>query len=202
MNTTMTSGQMRTILELAEQKGVVPDHMTRVLASGILADIFDEQADFTNREAVRNALNLGSVDPHITVNYGMTLKQMIVAGQYDWANKDITAARFPINGGGMVESAAQLIHFNYDISSDGATIELDRMGLRPGRIEELLVFGATFPEMQRKFPIVALGSSCEIDGIRYVAFLGGRVSGRDLDLYWWIGGWGRGSRFLAFRKPA
>ncbi|MEK7630468.1 MAG: hypothetical protein AAB417_00335 [Patescibacteria group bacterium] len=97
----------------------------------------------------------------------MTLKQMIAVGKYDWSNPDITPERFPINGGGIVESVAEAIHFNHNISSDDAEAKLDRTGLRPGRIEELLTFGATFPDMQRKFPIVALGSSCEFIGNRF-----------------------------------
>lgn len=84
--------------------------------------------------------------------------------------------------------------------SEDAIAKLDKMGLRPGTVEELLAFGATFPDMQRKFPIVALGSSAELDGRRAVAYLFGGDSGRRLNLDCWGGAWVGRYRFLAFRK--
>lgn len=58
MNTTMTTGNLQEILRLADQKGLIPDRMTRIIASGIFADAFDEKADLSNREAWRAAFKL------------------------------------------------------------------------------------------------------------------------------------------------
>ena len=136
----------------------------------------------------------------IVVDYSMTLAEMIATGHYDWVNSDITAERFPIKRNGKVETAVELIHFNRVISSGDAEKELDKMGLRPARIEELLAFGATFPEIQRKFPIIALGAVAEIDGNRHVVYLHRDDSERDLRLYWHDFDWSEACRFLAVRN--
>ena len=44
------------------------------------------------------------------------------------------------------------------MTSERAVVEMQREGFRPARIEELLALGAQHPELQRSFPIVALGS--------------------------------------------
>jgi hypothetical protein len=94
----------------------------------------------------------------IVVDYGLTLDAMIMAGQYEFWSERITPQAFPITGEGKQGLTAQLIHFNRRISTRDVLKELDKMGLRAGRIEELLAFGATFPEIQRKFFVIALGS--------------------------------------------
>ena len=137
---------------------------------------------------------------HITVNYGLSLKEMIAAGGYDWKNDDITEARFPVPTGSPVELDTELIHFDYDISSENVVAELDKKGYRPATIHELLAFGAKYPNKQREFPIVALGSVAGVGGDRRVAYLDGGGDGRRLGLGWWVGGWSRSYRFLAVRK--
>ena len=76
-----------------------------VLGSGLVADIFHADAQIANRLAVRRALGLGALPStpgsHI-VDYSMYLDEMIVAGNYDWKNSDITAERFPIVGKGRM----------------------------------------------------------------------------------------------------
>ena len=136
----------------------------------------------------------------ITIDYGLTLADMIAAGRYDWTNSDITAKRFPLNGGGKVDVAVELVHFDRSISSDDAIAEMRRRGLRPATLAELLAYGAKFPEEQCKFPIVALGSVTAVDGYRFVPYLCGVGSKRDLYLYWWDVDWNGDYRFLAVRN--
>ncbi len=59
MDTTMNSRQLQSFLRLLEDKGVNVERSTTVLASGVLADVFDRDAKLDNREAVRAALGLG-----------------------------------------------------------------------------------------------------------------------------------------------
>ena len=94
----------------------------------------------------------------VTVDYSKTLEQMIADGKYDWKNSDIKAKNFPLNGQGTTAVNIELVHFNRNIESDTALAELDKMGLRPATLPELLAFGAKYPDKQREFPIVALGS--------------------------------------------
>jgi hypothetical protein len=125
---------------------------------------------------------------------------MIAAGRYDWKNGDITAKRFPIEGKGTVEFEAVLIHFNRNISSENAKKQIEEAGYEAAKTEHVLSFGANYPEEQRKFPIVALGSVAGVGGRRHVLFLGRGDSGRGLDFDWWFGDWGSDCRFLAVRK--
>ena len=137
----------------------------------------------------------------VTVDYGMSLADMIAAGRYDWTNSDITAKHFPVKGEGKAEVEIQLVHFDRVMGSDDVIRELDKMGLRPAAIEELLAFGAKYPDVQREFPIVALKSVWRSAfGYRYVACLSGDGSGRDLHLRWFGFGWSEFCRFAAVRK--
>lgn len=134
------------------------------------------------------------------VNRSLSLKEMISAGNYGWVNDDITASHFPIKGSGTTETGFELVHFDRDVSSEDAVAELDKRGLRPADLAELLAFGAVFPEEQRKYPIVELGSVAEVGCGRYVAYLFRGVSRRDLCLFRWGVIWNAGCRFLAVCK--
>ena len=141
-----------------------------------------------------------SNDLKIVVDYDLSLQEMIAAGQYDLVNDDITPERFPVIGKGVMQLIPQLVHFNRNISSDDAEKELDKKGLRPATLAELLAFGKTYPEVQRKFPVVALGSVAEINGDRFVAYLDRGGSGRSLGLRYRDRAWRAYCRFLAFPK--
>lgn len=137
---------------------------------------------------------------HLTVDYNLSLEQMIVAGQYGYTNSDITAKRFSIRGNDIVEYEASYFHFNRSISSEDAMKEIEQAGWSPAKIEHVLSHGKTFPEEQRKFPIIGLGSVAEIRGARGVPCLGRNGSRRDLDLLWFGSVWNVDSRFPAIRK--
>lgn len=144
-----------------------------------------------------------SADPlfRVTVDYGLPLAQMIASGKYDWTNGDITPERFPIQGEGKAPRELVLVHLDKVATTDEALAELDRRGLRPAKIEELLALGAARPELQKEFPIVALGSRfVSRRGGRFFAYLGWFGNGRKLDLGWDGSGWRGVCRFLAVRK--
>lgn len=100
------------------------------------------------------------------------------------------------------EVAFEYIHMDRKASTDEVLAEMDRKGLRPALYEELLGFAEKYPDEQRKFPIVALGSKTRVGGDRGVAFLCGFGDGRSLDLHWLGLGsdWRSDYRFLAVRK--
>ncbi|NCO05162.1 MAG: hypothetical protein GW939_03370 [Candidatus Magasanikbacteria bacterium] len=140
-------------------------------------------------------------DYHVTVDYGMTVEQMVEAGRYDWKNSDVSSRNFQVKGEGLVEVNLELVHLNKVASTSEAKAYLDANGLRAATIEELLAFGATFPDVQREFPIVALGSSwVDRYGDRDVPCLDRRRSKRRLDLYWHDYRWDGFCRFLAVRN--
>jgi hypothetical protein len=187
--------------------------------AGLSADLFhklqagsltvDELALFTQRKNPFTTVALAS-DPDIVrlpdiirlvLDYGQSPEQMIAGGRYDW-KAGIIAAAFPISGAGVVEFDARYFHFNRDISSEKASEEMKKTGWESAKIEHLLCFGEKYPNEQRNFPIVALGSVAEVDGERRVPTIGMYCSDRDLNLHpfdvkW--GAWGN-VRFLAVRK--
>jgi hypothetical protein len=139
----------------------------------------------------------------VTVDYGFTLKQMIKAGKYDcdWVNRDITSERFPISGEGKVERELVLVHLGKAASTDEALVGLNRRGLRPAKIEELLALGAARPKFQKEFLIAALGSYWVSEGgSRVFTYIDGDVQylGWQWDVYNWL----ETCRFLAVRKDA
>lgn len=137
----------------------------------------------------------------VSINYGLSLEEMIAAGRYDWKSDDIVTKHFPVKGEGVANVEIQLVHFDRVIESEEAIEELDKMGLRPAKIEELLAFGAKYPKVQREFPIVALGSVWRFaHGLRHVPYLGRSGAGRGLSLGWFEGEWVERCRFAAVSK--
>jgi len=140
----------------------------------------------------------------LTVDYGQSLEQMIAAGRYDWKNDGITAKRFPVTGEGRVKFEARYFHFDRSISSKDAVEEIKKADTEnqwmPAKIEHVLAHGAIFPEEQRKYPIIGLGSVAEVNSDRRVPYLYRSGSDRDLSLGWWVSDWSPGYRFLAVRK--
>ncbi|MDP3735332.1 MAG: hypothetical protein Q8R39_02805 [bacterium] len=190
------------------QKDMTPERFNRLLGSGIFADVCDVGACLDDRDAVRIALKLGVAlfdqTVILAVNYSQSLDQMIATGHYDWVNGDITVKRFPIVGEGTVEFEARLFHFNRSMSSENA-VERTRNAdttnpWEPAKIEHVLSFGAKYPEEQRKYAIIGLGSVAEVGGGRGVPDLHRTDAERNLNLRWWGDGWDGRYRFLAVRK--
>ena len=148
-----------------------------------------------------HASGVGEIIFPVTVNYDLSLVEMIAVGGYDWRNDDVTANHFPISGNGQVEVNVELVHFNRIMESDDVLEELDKAGLRPGELAELASFGARYPDKQREFPIISLGSVWrDRNGHRRVPGLWGNSGGRDLDLDWFERRWDDRYRFAAVRK--
>ena len=137
----------------------------------------------------------------VVVDCTKSLAEMIEAGKYDLVNEDVTDAYFSVAGSGQEEVEITLFHFNQMVYSEYAIAEMRKAGYRPATIGELLAFGAAYPELQKQFPITALGS-----GLRYpkgefwVPLLQCGGNGRGLNLYWFGCNWDKTWRFAAVRK--
>lgn len=155
----------------------------------------------------------------ITVNYAMSLSEMIKACNCGYNNPDINSQNFKIAGSGQQVVALALVagrevltwliaHGQAAADQDWVTTKqvLDYMvshGLVEAEVEHLLFFGAANPDIQREFPITALGSSFVFgDRHRYGPYLGCADDERRLGLYWYDDDshWGGGWRFLAVCK--
>ncbi len=132
-------------------------------------------------------------------DYALTFASLLAEGDYGYKNPNITPVNFPgvcISGFDAVP-----VSFNREIGSDEAVREMDQMGLRPATMLELLAFGAKFPDIQRKFPIVELASSWVAPGgYRCVGVLDRWSDRRKVFLADWAYDWHAASRFLAVRK--
>lgn len=136
----------------------------------------------------------------LEVDGTLTLEQMIANGKYNWKNDDITSKKYPIADKTKRTAHMELFHFDRDISSEKAVKEMEKAGFRPATIEELLTLGENQPELQRQFPIIALGSVAGFSFGRSVPYLGSGGGDRNLGLNYWAGGWNADVRFLGVRK--
>lgn len=91
-------------------------------------------------------------------------------------------------------------HFGREIESEGVINEMKYEGYRPATHAEAIVFAKAHPDLQREYPIVALGSFALYVGDRCVAVLRRSVTGRLLGGGRFDGGWSVGCRFLLVRK--
>lgn len=138
----------------------------------------------------------------LTVDYGMKVEEAVNRGHYDYVNSSITSQNFSTKQKGKVELVVELIHFDHSISSAEVLKELDRMGYRAADLHELLALGENYPDVQREFPVVALGSvrrSPHGDG-RVVPYLWRHAAYRYAYLAWCGPDWLRTLRFAACRK--
>ncbi|MFA6227620.1 MAG: hypothetical protein WC668_00310 [Patescibacteria group bacterium] len=150
----------------------------------------------------------------VIIDPSKNLAQMIAAGRYDWPNPNIIADHFPFNGAGKRKIKVELLHFNRDFSNGDQIIaklkEVNDWLAKQGanyrylfaQIEELLALGAAHPELQRLYPIAALGSIWRRAGYRFFACLSGDGARRALSLDCLGGGFSGVWRFAVVREPA
>ena len=136
----------------------------------------------------------------LAVNYGEPVEALAARGKYDRENGNIISTNFPTKQKGAAKVAVELVNFNRSIPTKEAFVELDEREFRPAELHELLALGIEQPDLQRQFPIVAIGSCWrDLDGRRRVPCLHGDGNGRDLDLFHSEGAWNERYRFLAVR---
>lgn len=186
---------MQTITNAVLELGGDDEDLHRLLTDSKLAKQVAELIMFGRQKA--------SDTFKVVVNYGKTLAEMIQFGKYGWVNDDINDRNFPIQRSGQHEVELALVHLNRDATTKEVLAHLDSNGLKAAGIEHLLAFGATYPEIQKEFPVVALGSAwVDDDGDRRYPCLDFDDDERELRLYWddgdvhWLGH----CRFLALRK--
>jgi len=177
-------GQIKSIAQTLV--GSIPD-LTFDEAEMITGD----QARFSNesrkfiREFVDTNMSAYSVTVYsVTVNYDLTVEQMVIAGNYDSVSTSITQEHFPIQGEGRQEKEVTLFHFNRWIFSEEVIREMSKLGYQPAEPEDIFAFGIQHRDIQRQFPIVALGSPWQHPHHRtgYVVRLEGDHTIRSLNL--------------------
>lgn len=99
----------------------------------------------------------------IKVDHERSLNDGIEAGKYDDINDDINRWHFSKEQSGVLETEVVLIDLsdknkNKHIDRSEVLEEMEKHGLRPATLSELLALGENFPELQRECEIIALGS--------------------------------------------
>jgi len=183
--------------------GCQGETMSAITTDQVFEMISQARKGRVNRENLQKFLlnPNGGTGYSVVINFGKTVEQMKDDGHYDWSNSNINSQNFPLSGEGTVNVTLELVHLNRLASSQDVLDHLEANGMRPATVEELLMFGVTYPDIQREFPIVCLGSSwVDPDGDRDVPYLRRDGSRRNLDLDWLDDDWDDVCRFLAVRK--
>lgn len=124
------------------------------------------------------------------------IRALIATGKFDYVNDNITPENFPPQ---PIRGEIIIKHFDRYITSKDAIKEMEKEGLEPANIYELLTYATD--GWDGKDWVVALGSSwVDSDGDRDVPCLGRWRARRRLDLGWFEGVWDRRCRFAAVRK--
>jgi hypothetical protein len=189
------SAVLQSLIDKLKKRGQSEDEILKVVQSqgdGLLEKFAD---------VMTAAVSKPSETFPVTVNYDLTVEAAVDAGNYQGVNSSITSKNFPPSRHGQENLEILLVRYDRRMTSESVLEELDRENLRPAELPEFLAFGATYPEVQRKFSVVGLGSVwCDRKGYRNVPCLYTASEGRYLDLHWWDDGWYSYSRFAAIRK--
>jgi hypothetical protein len=139
---------------------------------------------------------------NLNVDYKRSLEEMIRAGNYDWYDKSINEKHLPLPAqfiGRKIELKAKLVHFNRVMSSNDviASLAESEPHFRLATLAEQLAFSEFNPELQKQFPIVALGSRWKnifcSSAVPILIFDDYR---RCLSLDWYKGNWDHYCHFL------
>ena len=94
----------------------------------------------------------------IEVDGAKSFQELIEKAKFDWINPDVNEKNFPIKQKTKHIVTIKLFNFNRFISSEEVIKNIKKNGFRPAFIEELIVLATNYPDLQKKFPVVALGS--------------------------------------------
>lgn len=197
----VTPKQIAKVMNLIDESGLSTEEFQAFLESGEFTDLLQKFKCRVNKVIV-------------TLNGGLSHHDVVAAGRYDWVNdtirqqnpQDLTSSKpngsaDPYRGSQEVE--LHLVPIDRDMTTEQVCQELDKRGLRAATFRELCALGAAHPELQRQFPIVALGSGWRrsVGGVN-VPVLGGNGRTRSLDLFWGnpSNRWSGHYRFLAVSK--
>lgn len=144
----------------------------------------------------------------VPVNYDLAHEAQIEEAKFDWITdydgklirKNPTEHLYPVPTG-IVEQRITLVHLNRYAKRPEIIAEMDKLNVRPVTSPEFLALTKAHPDLQRKFPLVGLGSVwVGSDRRRNVLCAYGDSGGRDLSLHWDDSGWDEGCRFPAVCK--
>jgi len=164
----------------------------------------------------------------VTVDYSLPLWEMVTVGRrypravdcsrplkkkvvtvgrlYSMAYEIFTPPGWPSQNVGKVDVELHLVRLGHHTHTWDTLKELYRQDFRPATLRELFAFGAKYPDLQKKFPVVAIDSALrqgvgddKCDG-KYVVHFSFWLGDPDGDIDWGGLGFSSDCRFLAVRK--
>lgn len=163
---------------------IAVDRLSEVLESGVLHDVLSSNASLYYYNDIREALRLSLLpfprgNVRISVNYKITLEEVIATCNFGWFNKKVTSKVFVVP---KVECEIHSSEYYYKflpfkkvVSTEEVIAEIaeyENGEWSPARIEHLLPVARNLPEPP-SCPIIALGSVAEIDGMLQTPLISG-----------------------------
>lgn len=142
----------------------------------------------------------------VEIDYHLSFKKMVDAGNYQWKSREITAKNFPVKGKGKVSLQLVTVHFNRYVSTKEVLDFFAAHNLGPVKIEHLLALGALYPAEQYQYPILALGLDwVDEEGKRQAPALSSVALTNEIRRTLWLQWvdrleWPPNYRFLAIKK--
>lgn len=204
----ITARQVKKILEMFFQLGVTSEDLQEMFSSGLFPDLCRAavQGTLSSREKFQELLYVSDKKFKFLVHYDETVSTIL--GHYDTSR--LEANMFdPGEGKGSKEMSAKLILSNTKktLNRMAGKEYLDRMGLRPATLKELLFFGLEYPDVIKRFDVVGLGSEPTIDMAKYLGryvfpYVKSDFEGNLADFDKTLRNLKNRVRFLAFKKEA
>lgn len=186
--TSISASQMLKFFRLAS----LPGHVNRQTFQAYL----EKRNPFEDKVAVQVAATKFVID----IPSNLTIVQMVEFGKYNWVN-NLIAKRLQLDQTLVGKWECELLNPTGDSSSEQVSMLCSQDGWQSARIDHTLMFGATYPNEQRKHSVAGLGSCCQdMFDNRVVLVLNSSRRYRDLDLHSWYGEWGSHYRFLRVRR--
>ena len=196
-----------------QMTGAGVDHFQAMLNSGyfpLIRKAVLAGLELPSRDEFAEFLGLGKLHPDLMELEGIvipedaTIASLKTAGEYDcqsdYAKQYITDEHFKVTMTGSRRLC--LAHFNKVVTSEHVEEVAKEMGYKVALASDLLCVGShpEYRELQRQYPIIALGSSTVVDGDRRVPYLDRWGDERDLRLPWFGLEWHNDCRFLLVGK--
>jgi hypothetical protein len=155
---------------------------------------------FPDMDEITGAINLNNHAFALPVDETKMVEELVKEGSYDWNNPDIASKNFPVRSNRKTITDIFLFCFYKIMLSEEVVAEMNKVDCAPASIWTLLSLGASLPVLQKKFPIVALGSVSGLGYYARVGFIGRFDMQRDVGLDYLNSSWNKQCRFLAERK--
>ena len=137
----------------------------------------------------------------VSVYYSRPLEEFVDAGKYDFHESVSVLSKFNPRKNGREDVRIELICLGRIAKSGEVFAEISKRKMRPANFYEILAIGEKFPEIQKRFPIVALDSVLIGDnGEKCVPALWGLNGLRGLNVFSMDTEWGANHHFAAVCK--